>query len=122
MDKIVMSTLTALSKSVEATDVSPDCKHMVAWCLGKLPSLYANYQSSYESRYGDEIKRLVQALIQQLTSKTDGCEEAYQIGTGMAGQFQVLHERLNLPVLILKSPPSLAIVRTRSATPKRKAK
>jgi hypothetical protein len=122
MDKAIMSTLTALSKRVEATDVSSDSKHTVAWCLGKLPSLYANYQSSYESRYGDEIKRLVQALIQQLTCKTDGCKEAYQIGAEMAGRFELLHERLNLPVLILKSPPTLVIAKARPTTTKRKAK
>jgi hypothetical protein len=122
MDKVVMTTLTALSKSVEATTVSPDCKHTIAWCLGKLPPLYANYQSSYESRYADEIRRLVQTLIQQLTDDTGGGAEAYQIGSGMAERFQVLHERLNLPALILKCPPQAAVARTRTPVAKRKAK
>lgn len=123
MEKFVMTTLTDVSKSVEATTVSADCKHTIAWCLGKLPPLYANYQSSYESRYGDEIRRLVQTLIQQLTGDTGGGVAAYQIGSGMAERFQILHEQLNLPVLMLKCPPRPATeIRTRTPVARKKAK
>lgn len=118
MDKILISTLTSLSKSVEATTVSPDCKHTVAWCLGKLPALYAHYQSTKESRYGDEITRLVQALIKELTRTTDECPEAYRIATGMSERFQVLHEHLNLPALILKNPSAPALARSRKSVRK----
>jgi hypothetical protein len=118
MEKVLMSTLTSLSKSVEATAVSPDCKHTVAWCLGKLPALYAHYQATNESRYGDEITRLVQALIKELTRKTDECQEAYVIANGMIERFQLLHERLNLPTLVLKGPPEPVVARTRKSARK----
>lgn len=104
MDKVLQRKLLALSDEVQATAIPADCKHTVVWCLAKLPSLYADYRSSNESRFGDEITRLVHAVMKELTRSTGGCKEAEKIATGMASRFQIIHERLNLPALILRAP------------------
>ncbi|OAI41204.1 hypothetical protein AYO40_03600 [Planctomycetaceae bacterium SCGC AG-212-D15] len=104
MDKILHTALLNLSNEVEATAIPSDCKHTAAWCLGKLPGLYAHYGSTHESRYGDEITRLVQVLIAELTRSQGGCKEAQAMACGMAARFQTLHERLSLPILLLKAP------------------
>lgn len=104
MEKTLETTLQVLSKNVEATAISPEGKRKVAWCLGKLGGLYAHYHASHESRYGDEIGRLVQAVIKELTLVPDECPDAHQLAMGMSERFQELHERLGLPALMLKSP------------------
>ncbi|OAI40621.1 hypothetical protein AYO40_04665 [Planctomycetaceae bacterium SCGC AG-212-D15] len=104
MDKALQKKLLALSDEVEATAIPADRKHTIVWCLEKLPSLYADYQSSNESRFGDEITRLLHAVMKELTRGTGGCKEAEKIATGMAGRFQTINERLNLPALILRAP------------------
>src|SRR5438552_290241 len=78
--------------------------------LRKRPKLYDHYGATHESRYGDEITRLVQVLIVELARGQEGCSDAHAIARGMAGRFQTLHERLSLPTLILKAPvlPELA--------------
>lgn len=105
MEKVLMSTLMTLSKGVEATNISAAGKHTAAWCLGRLPKLYAQYHATNESRYGEEIRRLVQALIKELTESTDlPCVEAKKLAASVPGRFQELHEQLRLPELPLKGP------------------
>jgi hypothetical protein len=118
MDRILKPTLLALSNEVDATAIPSDCKYTAAWCLAKMPALYAQYQTTNESRFGDEITRLVQALITELTRSQGGCKEAYAIASGMAGRFRTLHEKLGLPVLRLKGPAGSPPTKTK-ANPKR---
>jgi hypothetical protein len=104
MDRILKPALLALSNEVDAVAIASDCKHTAAWCLAKMPALYAQYQATNESRFGDEITRLVQALITELTRSQGGCKEAQAIATGMPRRFRTLHEKLGLPMLHLKDP------------------
>src|SRR5262245_62139108 len=120
MDKSLETALQSLSKSVEGTTISPDGKRTIAWCLGKLGGLYNHYLNTRESRYGDEITRLVQAVIKELAAVPDACPEASRIAAGMADRFALLHERLGLPTLILKcpTPAKVAAPRKRVAKPR----
>jgi hypothetical protein len=98
----------ALADEVEATAIPADSKHTAAWCLGKLPALYTAYRQTNESRFGDEITRLVQVVMKELTRNQGSCIHAQKIATGMVRRFQLLHEKLGLPMLNLKTAPTPA--------------
>jgi hypothetical protein len=106
MKKANKVEFVALVDEVMATAIPADCKHTAALCLAKLPSLYAAYRQTNESRYGDEIARLVQAVMTELTRSQVGCMEAQKIAAGMVDRFQRLHEKLSLPMLNLKAVPT----------------
>jgi hypothetical protein len=105
MKKANKVEFVALVDEVMATAIPADCKHTAAWCLAKLPSLYATYRQTNESRYADEIARWVQAVMTELTRSQVGCMEAQKIAAGMVDRFQRLHEKLSLPMLNLKAVP-----------------
>ena len=121
MERTLETSLQLLSKNVEATAISAEGKRTVAWCLGKLSGLYSHYHASHESRYGDEIGRLVQAVIKELTLVPDECPAAHQIAMGMSERFQLLHERLGLPTLMLRMPAAAKVAQRKKKVAKPRA-
>ena len=51
--------LEALMDEVRAASIPSDSKHTVLWCLESLPTLYAKFCQTSESRYGHEITALI---------------------------------------------------------------
>ncbi len=80
------------------------CKQSVAWCIGQLPSLYALFRQTNKSRYGDEITRLFQCVLKELTRGETACPKAQRRVASIPGRLQLLLEQLGLPRLDLKSP------------------
>lgn len=103
MDDGPQTQIKALRDAVQAAALSDACKRTVAWCLGKLPALYAEFCQTRESRYGDEITRLAQAAVMGLVSTPEISPEAQQLAAKVTKTLQRLHEKFGLPALQLKS-------------------
>jgi hypothetical protein len=67
MDEAIAAHLKGLQDVVRATAIPEDAKRTALWCLRQLPAQYALSRQTNESRHDDEITRLVQVLIRQLT-------------------------------------------------------
>ena len=103
MNEAIHKELAALEKRVQAAAITDTCKQTALWCTKQLPALYTKFGLTNESRYGDEISRLVQALLKELQDGT-ASPEAQKLGASIADRFRLVHEQLGLPVLNLKSP------------------
>jgi hypothetical protein len=102
MQERLQGQLSALGKSIQAAAMSEGCRQTAAWCIGRLPGLYSKFQQTNESRYGDEITRIVQALLDELTNSEKSRPGGRQLADQVAGQFRLLHETFGLPRLHLK--------------------
>jgi hypothetical protein len=98
--------LQAVRATVDAADLSADARQLATQCLGQLPRLYEGLCQTYESRYSDEIGRLLQVLFRGV-SGAPGAAEA------IAGQLQAMHERLGIPGPSCKLPAPTRAARSR---------
>jgi hypothetical protein len=107
MDKAIAAHLKGLGDAVQATAIPDDAKRTALWCLKQLPAQYTLSHQTNESRYDDEITRLVQVLIQQLAASGNS-PEAQKLAASLPEDFRLLHERLGLSFLALKisTPPT----------------
>jgi hypothetical protein len=96
--------LAALKEQIGAAAFSEDCKNAATWCCGQLPALYTKLGQTNESRYREEIRRLVQSLLHELTKSISVCPEAGAIAESISGRFRLFHEQFGLPGLELKIP------------------
>jgi len=96
--------LGALADEIRAAAIPSDSKQTVLWCIESLPALYAKFSQSNESRYGQEITRLVQGVFKELLQSKPICPEAQQLATSIAHRLRFLHEQLGLPDLNVQSP------------------
>ena len=107
MSEALQAQLAVLGRKVRAAAIPEDCKHTTDWCIGKLPILYAKFRETNESRYGEEITRLVQGALKELTTSHGACPEAQKLATNITDRLRRLHERFGLPRLNLKPPAAL---------------
>src|SRR5262249_2026781 len=105
MGETLAAQLAALADEVRAGALPEVCKHSVVWCLDQLPSLYANFRQTSESRDGDQITRLVEGLLKELAASQRVAPEAKPLGAGIMDRLQRLHEEFGIPGLNLR--PSL---------------
>ena len=103
MDKAIAAHLKGLEEAVGATAIPEDAKRTALWCLKRLPAQYTLSHQTHESRHDDEITRLVQLLIRQLIAGRH-CPQAQKLAAGLPEDFRLLHERLGLSFLALKTP------------------
>jgi len=104
MDEAIQSHLKALEDAVQATAIPADRKQTALWCIKQLPALYSLSAQTGESRHDDEITRLVQGLMQQLTTAGATCPESQKLAADIPEGFRRLHRRLGLSFLSLKMP------------------
>ena len=104
MADILQAQLEALADEVRAAAIPSDGKQTVLWCLEPLPTLYAQFRQTSESRYGHEITRRVQAVFKELFQCKPICPEALQLAANIANRLRLLHEQLGLPELNVQSP------------------
>ena len=104
MADALQAQLEALADEVQAAAIPNDGKQTVLWCLESLPALYAKFSQSNESRYGQEITRLVQGAFKELLQSEPISLEAEQLAAGIACRLRLLHEQLGLPDLNVQSP------------------
>src|SRR5262245_36128350 len=103
MDEVIVAHLKRLEDTVRGTAIPEDSQRTALWCLKQLPAQYALSRQTHESRHDDEITRLVQVLIRQLTVGGN-CPQAKKLAAGLPEDFRLLHERLGLSFLALKTP------------------
>jgi hypothetical protein len=103
MHETVQAHFAALEKAVRTTAIPADRKQFIATAIEKLPDLYRQYRQTNESRFGDEITRLVQAVLKQL----EACPKAQKLDADFREGLRVLHEDLGIPSLPLRpvAPP-----------------
>jgi len=65
----------------------------MTWCLDRLPDLYSEFVRTYEKRYGDEIRRLVQGLLANVRQAA--------LQQAILDHLVAMHERLGIPDLNL---------------------
>jgi len=99
----VQLQLAKLGSQVRAAAISDAGKQTTLWCVSKLPPLYAKFCETNESRYGDEITRLVQGALDDLTNSETSCQETVKLGASITERLRLLHEQSGIPVLNLKS-------------------
>jgi hypothetical protein len=107
MSEALQAQLAVLGKKVRAAAIPDGCKHTTGWCIGKLPPLYAKFRETNESRYGEEITRLVQGMLKELTTSDRSGPVAQKLATNITNRLQLLHEQFGLPVLNLKAPATI---------------
>jgi hypothetical protein len=104
MDEALQAHLTTLRQEVQTAALPEAAQQTILWCLRQLPALYTKFRLSSESRYGDEIARLVQGMVKGLVECRPVCPEAQQLAADIPQRLQVLHEQAGLPDLHLKAP------------------
>jgi hypothetical protein len=78
---------------VNGATLSESARHTAGWCLDRLPGLYREFLQSFDQRYSDEIRRLVQGLLKNVGKEP--------LARSIAEQFRSMHESLGLPNLEL---------------------
>ncbi len=106
--------LAALEAEVGSTALAADSKHTAVWCVRHLPVLYDRFRRTNESRYGEEISRLVRAALQALAGSKGNCPASLELAAALPGRLRRLHERFGVPPLKL-DPPGPPRSRSRKA-------
>ncbi len=107
--------LAALEGEVRSTALADDSKHTAVWCVRQLPALYDKFRRTSESRYGEEISRLVRAALQVLAGGKGNCPASRELAAALPGRLRRLHERFGVPPLAL-DPPAPRRSRSRKAS------
>jgi len=103
MKDAVQVQLTKLGDQVRDAAISDDSKQTTLWCVSKLPVLYTQFCQNYESRYGDEITRLVQGALDDLAYSNTASKETMKLGASITERLRLLHEQSGIPVLNIKA-------------------
>jgi hypothetical protein len=114
MENAIQDSLVELGDQVRAAEIPNTSKQTALWCVDQLPTLYAKFRMTNESRYGDEISRLVQGALQELVSGQSANPATHELAASMRERLRLLHEQSGIPELNLKTPRP-APTRTRKA-------
>jgi hypothetical protein len=95
----IKSHFAELQSALEDTSLSDERKQIVANSVAKLGALYTQFRETNMSRFGDEITRLVQAVLHQLQD----CPEASKLDADFRLGLSSLHQELGIPRLTLKA-------------------
>ena len=97
MDMDLHTELAAIQDLVEAADIPDRPRQTIFSSLKSLPLLYHELMRTYESRYVDEIVRLVTIIRQALTNNG-----ARELAEAIATRMTAMHSRRGFPSLGLK--------------------
>jgi hypothetical protein len=100
MHENMQAHFKALENAVKKTAIPADRQEVIATSIRRLPALYKEFRQTYESRYGNEITRVVQSLLKEL----EACPKAQKLDADFRVGLRLLHEELGLPALTLKAP------------------
>lgn len=114
MEHAIQVQLAELGNDVRAAAIPAASKQTTLWCVDRLPTLYANFRLTYESRYGEEITRLVQGAMNELVSSATASAATQKLAASIIERLHLLHEQTGIPKLTLK-PPRPSPPRSRKA-------
>ena len=101
MHESIQTHYKDLEAAVRSTAVPADRREVIAGLVRRLPALYTQFRETNESRWGEEITRVVQAVLKEL----EACPEARKLDAAFRAKLSLLHEELGVPKLTLKSAP-----------------
>jgi hypothetical protein len=104
LDVALASLFAALRKEVRAAAISKDGKHTAIWCIEQLPRLYIQFRQTSETRYSEEISRLLQAVLDGLVASKPVCPKAQVHAASISNRLRLLHDEFGIPALKLRSP------------------
>jgi hypothetical protein len=114
MENAIQERLAELGNEVRSAAIPSASKQSALWCVDQLPTLYAKFRLTNESRYGDEISRLVQGALHELVSSESANPASQELAATMRERLRELHEQSGIPELNLK-PARPVTPRTRKA-------
>ena len=103
MHETMRAHFQGLADAVRPTTIPADRKEVVAGSIKCLAALYTQSRQTDESRYFDEVTRVVQGVLKDLQA----FPQAQELDAAFRQKLWHLHEELGLPRLALKpaSPP-----------------
>ena len=116
MDEALQTLVTELTADVRTAAIPDDAKHTATWCVGQLAVLYAKYSQTSESRYADEITRMVRALLKEMDKCKASSSAPQSLTAKITERFRLLHERFGLPTLQLPVAVRPSTPRSRKAS------
>jgi hypothetical protein len=119
MGEELRELITAVEGEVRLTSLGDESKHTAVWCVRQLPALYDKFCRTCESRYGDEITRLVRAALGALADGGGNSPVSRELAAGIPARLSVLHEQFGIPPLKF-DPPVAAPRRSRKAVATKK--
>jgi hypothetical protein len=99
MGDALQTQLVALVGEVKAAAIPGDSKHSAFWCVQQLPNLYAKFHQTSESHYGEEITRLVRAVLRMLADPRGAFPGSEALAAGLLVRLHLLHEEFGIPRL-----------------------
>ena len=107
MDEAFQAELSALGNKVREATIPSGCKQYAVRCMEALPTLYDKFRQTNESRYGDEITRMVQTVLNEMALSERACPETQRLAIRITESLLLLHERFGLAALSLRllDPP-----------------
>ena len=109
MHEALHAHFQALQDALETTTISTESRQINAGRMGRLADIYTRFGENHESRYIEEMSRLVRLVLREL----EGCPKAQALDAPFRDKLRLLHEELGLPALNLKSSsPSRAAHKT----------
>jgi len=102
MSKSLRAQLAALGDEVRAATPPGACTLTATWCVGQLPALYDKFTQTNESRYCEEITRLVQLMLKGMMQSTEVSPGAQKLEAKLIDRLRLLHERFGLSPLNLR--------------------
>ena len=111
MHESIRTHFKDLEEAVGSTAVPADRREVIAGLVRRLPALYDQFRETNDARWGEEITRVVQAVLKDL----EACPEARKLDAAFRAKLSLLHEEWGVPKLTLKSasPPSQKKTRTK---------
>lgn len=118
MDQAIQTQLAVLGNEVNSAEIPDTCRQTVTWCLRQLGQLYMKFHATNESRYCDDITRLVQGIRHALTFGKIVSPASQRLSENLLNQLDELHEKFGFPRLNLKRLPTPPAKRRRAVVVK----
>jgi hypothetical protein len=101
----MQSELQEIRDIVTGTVLPAKVQQTILTRFDELPSLYAELNRTYESRFSDRIAGSVASMVRLLNAKEAG-PDAPQLAATIVSRMRVMHDRHGIAV-ILKPPPAV---------------
>lgn len=104
MDDAFQEQFTELWDEVRSAAVPGVCNDSAAWCIDQLPPLYAMFHETCDSRYADQITRLIQGVLNDFATNPAAGPKAQSLAATIPDRLRLMHEQFGLPGFKLKTP------------------
>ena len=101
MHEAIQAHFQGLEDALRTTAVPADRQEVIAASVQRLAALYAQFRQTNDGRYGEQISRLVQGVLNDLQA----CPQARKMDAPFREGLRLLHEELGVPGLTLKPAP-----------------